>query len=39
MSALANLYAYLIKNNKRTIEQVPEYLRNEVSELLKAENE
>lgn len=27
MSALAKLYVYLIKNGKRTIEDVPDYLK------------
>lgn len=37
MSVLANVYVYLIRQGKRTIEQVPEFLRKEVEELLKAE--
>ncbi|WP_282745480.1 CD1375 family protein [Peptostreptococcus stomatis] len=37
MSALANLYAYLIRNKKRTIKDVPDYLKKEVEELLKVE--
>lgn len=37
MSALANVYVYLIRQGKRTIEQVPEFLRKEVEKLLKAE--
>lgn len=37
MSALANLYVYLIKNKKRTIKDVPDYLKKEVEELLKTE--
>lgn len=35
MSALANVYVYLIKQKKRTIEQVPDFLKKEVEELLK----
>lgn len=37
MSALANIYVYLIRQGKRTIEQVPKFLRKEVEELLKTE--
>ena len=29
MSALANLYVYLIKQGKRKIEQVPDFLKKE----------
>ena len=35
MSALANLYVYLIKQKKRTIEQVQKKKKKEVEELLK----
>lgn len=35
MSALANVYVYLIKQKKRTIEQVPDFLKKEVEELLE----
>ena len=35
MSALANVYVYLIKQGKRKIEQVPDFLKKEVEELLK----
>lgn len=37
MSALANVYVYLIKNKKRSIKDVPGHLKKEVEELLKAE--
>ena len=37
MSELAKLYVYLIKNGKRTIEDVPDYLKKEVERLLKEE--
>lgn len=35
MSALANVYVYLIKQGKRKIEQVPDFLKKEVEGLLK----
>lgn len=35
MSALANVYVYLIKQKKRTIEQVPDFLKKEVEGLLE----
>ena len=35
MSPLANVYVYLIKQKKRTIEQVPDFLKKEVEGLLK----
>ena len=37
MSTLSKLYALLIIKKIRTIKDVPEYLRKEVEELLKAE--
>lgn len=37
MSTLAKLYALLIRKKIRTIKDVPEYLKKEVEELLKAE--
>lgn len=35
MSALANVYVYLIKQKKRTIEQAPDFLKKEVEGLLE----
>ncbi|WP_278973178.1 CD1375 family protein [Peptostreptococcus anaerobius] len=35
MSALANVYVYLIKQGKRKFEQVPDFLKKEVEGLLK----
>lgn len=37
MSALANVYVYLIRQNKRTLDDVPTFLKKEVEKLLKSE--
>ncbi|WP_278335342.1 CD1375 family protein [Peptostreptococcus sp. D1] len=37
MSALANVYVYLIRQNKRTLDDVPAFLKKEVEKLLKSE--
>lgn len=39
MSAIANMYVNLIRNKKRTVEQVPIRYRAEVEELLKNEDD
>ena len=38
-TAMAIVYYNLIKNGKRTIEQVPKKIRNEVEELLNEESQ